>query len=55
MSNFDKFFVFSSSTRRKRLRVDAKAPVFNRGMIYQTKEKGLSKMNIFFVGAAILE
>jgi hypothetical protein len=38
--------VFSSSTRTKRSQVDAKAPVFNRGITYQTKEKGLIKMSI---------
>jgi hypothetical protein len=32
--------VFSSSTRTKRSQVDAKAPVFNRGITYQTKERG---------------
>ncbi len=38
--------VFSSSTRTKRSQVDAKAPVFNRGITYQTKEHGLIKMSI---------
>ncbi len=38
--------VFSSSTCTKRLQVDAKAPVFNRGITYQTKEKGLIKVSI---------
>jgi hypothetical protein len=38
--------VFSSSTCTKRLQIDAKAPVFNRGITYQTKEKGLIKMSI---------
>jgi hypothetical protein len=42
--------VFSSSTCRKRSQVDAKAPVFNRGMTYQLKEKGLTKVSIFFIG-----
>ncbi len=37
---------FSSSTRTKRSQVDAKAPVFNRGITYQTKEKGLIKVSI---------
>ncbi len=36
------FTSFSSSTRTKRSQVDAKAPVFNRGMTYQLKEKGLT-------------
>jgi hypothetical protein len=38
--------VSSSSTRTKRLQVDAKAPVFNRGITYQTKEKDLIKVSI---------
>jgi hypothetical protein len=38
--------VFSSSTCTKRLQVDAKAPVFNRGITYQMKEKGLINMSI---------
>jgi hypothetical protein len=38
--------VFSLSTRTKRSQVDAKAPVFNRGITYQTKEKGLIKVSI---------
>ena len=37
--------VFSLSTRiKQRSQVDAKAPVFNRGITYQTKEKGLIKV-----------
>ena len=40
------FLMFSSSNRRKRSRVDDKTPVFNRGMTYQTKEKGLTKVSI---------
>ncbi len=38
--------VFSSSTCTKRSQIDAKAPVFNRGITYQTKEKGLIKVSI---------
>jgi hypothetical protein len=38
--------VFFSSTRTKRMQVDAKAPVFNRGITHQTKEKGLIKVSI---------
>jgi hypothetical protein len=34
------------STCTKRLQVDNKAPVFNRGITYQTKEKGLIKVSI---------
>ncbi len=36
------FLVYSSSTGRKRSRVNAKDPFFNRGMTYQMKEKGLT-------------
>jgi hypothetical protein len=38
------FYVFSN--RRKRSQVEAKTPVFNKGMTYQTKEKGLTKVSI---------
>jgi hypothetical protein len=44
------FRVFSSSTCTKRSQVDAKAPVFNKGVTYQMKEKGLIKVSIYFVG-----
>ncbi len=37
---------FHLQNHRKRSRVDAKAPVFNRGITYQTKEKGLTKVSI---------
>ncbi len=37
---------FHHQNRRKRSRADAKAPVFNRGITYQTKEKGLTKVSI---------
>ncbi len=40
------FWCFYRQNRRKRSRVDAKNPVFNRGMTYQTKEKGLIKVSI---------
>jgi hypothetical protein len=40
------FRVFSMSAGTKRSRVDAKAPVFNKGVTYQMKEKGLIKMSI---------
>ncbi len=40
------FQCFHCQNRRKRSRVNAKTPVFNRGMTYQTKEKGLTKVNI---------
>jgi hypothetical protein len=38
--------VFSLSTHTKRSQVDAKDPVFNRGITNQTKEKGLTKVSI---------
>jgi hypothetical protein len=41
------FQVFSSSTCMKRSWVDAKAPVFNRGIAYQT---GLIKVSIICWG-----
>jgi hypothetical protein len=40
------FNVFHCQNYRKRSWVDAKTPVFNRGMTYQTKEKGLIKVSI---------
>ncbi len=40
------FDVFHCQNRRKRSRVDAKNPVFNRSMTHQTKEKGLIKVSI---------
>jgi hypothetical protein len=40
------FLVLSSSICTKRSWVNAKAPVFNRGITYQTKEKGLIKVHI---------
>ncbi len=40
------FWCFHRQNRRKRSRVNAKTPVFNRGMTYQTKEKGLTKVII---------
>ncbi len=40
------FSSFHCQNRRKRSRVDAKNPVFNRGMTYQTREKGLRKVSI---------
>ncbi len=44
------YLMFSSSKMYKRSRVDAKAPVFNRGMIYQTRGKGLTKVSVWFIG-----
>ncbi len=40
------FRVFSRQLVKKRSPADAKAPVFNRGITYQTKEKGLIKVSI---------
>jgi hypothetical protein len=40
------FFCFHHQNRRKRSRFDAKTPVFNRGMTYQTEENGLIKVSI---------
>jgi hypothetical protein len=40
------FEFFSSSTCTKRSQIDAKAPVFNKGITYQTKERGLTKVSI---------
>jgi hypothetical protein len=40
------FYVFHPQNRRKSSRVDDKTPVFNRGMMYQTKEKDLTKVSI---------
>ncbi len=40
------FLCFHRQNRRKRSRVDAKNPVFNRGMTYQMKKKGLIKVSI---------
>ncbi len=40
------FWCFHCWNRRKRSWVDDKTPVFNRGMTYQTKEKGWTKVTI---------
>jgi hypothetical protein len=48
------FDVFHRQNRRKRSWVKAKAPVFNKGMTYQSKEKGLTKVSIYFVGGVEL-
>jgi hypothetical protein len=40
------FLCYHCQNCRKRSWVDAKAPVFNRGITYQTKEKGLAKGRI---------
>jgi hypothetical protein len=41
---------FYRQNRRKRSRVNAKTPVFNKGMTYQSKQKGLTKVSIFCIG-----
>ncbi len=40
------FQYFHRQNCRKRSQVDAKTPVFNRGMTYQSKQKGLNKVSI---------
>ncbi len=40
------FWCFHRQNHRKRSRVDTKTPVFNRGMTYQSKQKGLTKLSI---------
>jgi hypothetical protein len=47
-AGFFKFFL--SSTCRKRSQVNAKAPVFNKGMTYQSDGKDLTKVAEYFVG-----
>ncbi len=50
------FWVFSLSICEKRSQVNAKDPVFNRGVAYQTNEKGLIKVSVWFVeGARLVE
>jgi hypothetical protein len=40
------FWCFNRQNRRKGSRVDIKTPVLNRGMTYQSKWKGLTKLSI---------
>ncbi len=40
------FLCFHHQNCRKRSRVDAKTPLFNRGMTYQSKQKGLTELSI---------
>jgi hypothetical protein len=40
------FRCFHRQNRRKRSRVDTKTPVFNKGMTYQSKQKGLTKVSL---------
>ncbi len=44
------FWCFHRQNRRKRSRVDAKTPVFSRGMTYQSKQKGLTKVSNIALG-----
>jgi hypothetical protein len=44
------FQCFHRQNHRKRSRVDAKTPVFNRGMTYQSKQKGWTKVSIYCIG-----
>ncbi len=48
------FLMFSSTKPKKKVTVDAKNPVFIRGMTYQTKEKGLIKVSKYFVGGVTM-
>jgi hypothetical protein len=48
------FLVSLPSTCTKRSWVDAKAPVFNKGITYQMNEKGLIKVSIQFVGGGLI-
>ncbi len=41
------YLCFHRQNRRKRSRVDTKTPVFNTGMTYQSKQKGLTKVSIY--------
>jgi hypothetical protein len=43
------FLCFHCQNYRKRSRVDAKTPVFNRGMTYQSKQKGLTKVSMYCI------
>ncbi len=44
------FWCFHCQNRKNRSRVKAKTPVFNRGMAYQSKQKGLTKVSINCIG-----
>jgi hypothetical protein len=44
------FLCFHRQNRRKRSRANAKTPVFSRGMTYQSKQKGLTKVSIYCIG-----
>ncbi len=44
------FWFFHHQNRRKRSWVNAKTPAFNKGMTYQSKQKGLTKVSIYCIG-----
>ncbi len=44
------FWCFHRQNHRKRSQVDAKTHVFNRGMTYQLKQKGLTEVSIYCIG-----
>ncbi len=46
------FLCFHHQNHRKRSRVDAKTLVFNRGVTYQLKQKGLMKVSTQFIGGS---
>ncbi len=46
------FLCFHCQNRRKRSWVDAKTPVFKRGMTYQLKQKGLTEVSIYCIGGS---
>jgi hypothetical protein len=48
------FDVLHHQNCRKRSWIEAKAPVFNKGMTYQSKEKALTKVSIYFAGGVEL-
>jgi hypothetical protein len=48
------FDVFHHHNRKKRLLVNAKAPVFNKSMTYQTEGKDLTNMTELFAEVVII-
>ncbi len=49
------FLCFHRQNRSKRSRVDAKTPVFNLGMTYQSKQKGLTKVHIYCIWGGLTD
>jgi hypothetical protein len=49
-NGYNCFLCIHRQIHKKRSGVDAKAPVFNKGIIYQSKEKSLTKVTMKFVG-----